>query len=71
MLLESPGQMLDILFVNCFYAQNATNHIFTNPQQKNITILTDRHMIHSVCPEYPAIKTEEKKVAQATAKNKG
>jgi hypothetical protein len=35
--------------------------IFTNPQQKNITILTDRHMIHSVCLEYPASKAEEKK----------
>src|ERR1043165_7991940 len=34
--------------------------IFTNPQQKNITILTDRHMIHSVCLECPATKAEEK-----------
>ena len=30
--------------------------IFTNPQQKNITILTDRRMIHSVCLECPATK---------------
>ncbi|CAI2195345.1 19322_t:CDS:2, partial [Funneliformis geosporum] len=34
--------------------------IFTNPQQKNITILTDRRMIHSVCLECPATKAEEK-----------
>src|SRR6266540_1095460 len=34
--------------------------IFTNLQQKNITILTDRYMIHSVCLEYPATKAEEK-----------
>ena len=34
--------------------------IFTNPQQKNITILTDRHMIHSVCLECPATKAEER-----------
>src|ERR1043165_1467599 len=34
--------------------------IFTNPQQKNITILTDRCMIHSVCLECPATKAEEK-----------
>jgi hypothetical protein len=34
--------------------------IFTNPQQKNITILTDRRMIHSVCLECPATKAEER-----------
>jgi hypothetical protein len=34
--------------------------IFTNPQQKNITILTDRRMIHSICLECPATKAEEK-----------
>ena len=34
--------------------------IFTNSQQKNITILTDRHMIHSVCLECPATKAEER-----------
>ncbi|GBB85395.1 hypothetical protein RclHR1_11950003 [Rhizophagus clarus] len=34
--------------------------IFTNPLQKNITILTDRRMIHSVCLECPATKAEEK-----------
>src|SRR3954463_634987 len=34
--------------------------IFTNPQQKNITILTDRRMIHSICLECPTIKTEER-----------
>ena len=45
--------------------------IFTNPLQKNITILTDRRMIHSVCLECPATKAEEKKkVSQATAKIK-
>jgi len=40
--------------------------IFTNPQQENITILTDRRMIHSAYLKCPATKTEEKKVAQAT-----
>jgi hypothetical protein len=34
--------------------------IFTNPQQKNITILTDRRMIHSICLECPTTKTEER-----------
>jgi len=34
--------------------------IFTNPQQKNITILTDRRMIHSICLECPITKTEER-----------
>ncbi|CAB4488988.1 hypothetical protein RhiirA5_417183 [Rhizophagus irregularis] len=34
--------------------------IFTNPQQKNITILTDRYMIHSVCLECPATKVKER-----------
>jgi hypothetical protein len=34
--------------------------IFTNPLQKNITILTDRRMIHSICFECPATKAEEK-----------
>jgi len=34
--------------------------IFTNLQQKNITILTDRRMIHSVCLECPATKAKEK-----------
>ncbi|RIA96788.1 hypothetical protein C1645_753979 [Glomus cerebriforme] len=34
--------------------------IFTNSQQKNITILTGRRMIHSVCLECPAIKAKEK-----------
>ncbi|PKK57091.1 hypothetical protein RhiirC2_798679 [Rhizophagus irregularis] len=34
--------------------------IFTNPQQKNITILTDRHMIHSVCLECPTTKVKER-----------
>src|SRR6266542_1984233 len=36
--------------------------IFTNPQQKNITILTNRRMIHSVCLECPATKAEERNV---------
>jgi hypothetical protein len=34
--------------------------IFTNSQQKNITILTDRRMIHSICLECPATKAEKK-----------
>src|SRR3954454_22001408 len=34
--------------------------IFTNSQQKNITILTDRHMIHSICLECSTTKAEEK-----------
>ena len=34
--------------------------IFTNPQQKNITILTDRRMIYSVCLKYPATKAKER-----------
>ena len=34
--------------------------IFTNPQQKNITILTDRRMIHNVCLECSTIKAEER-----------
>src|SRR3954451_12054017 len=34
--------------------------IFTNSQQKNITILTDRRMIHIVCLECPATKTKER-----------
>ncbi|RIA97631.1 hypothetical protein C1645_752029 [Glomus cerebriforme] len=34
--------------------------IFTNLQQKNITILTDRCMIHSVCLECPATKAKER-----------
>ena len=36
--------------------------IFTNPQQKNITILTDRRMVHSICLKYPTTKTEERNV---------
>ncbi len=34
--------------------------IFTNLQQKNITILTNRHMIHSVCLECSATKAKER-----------
>ncbi|RIA94963.1 hypothetical protein C1645_817337 [Glomus cerebriforme] len=33
--------------------------IFTNLQQKNITIFTNRRMIHNVCLEYSAIKAKE------------
>ncbi|CAI2190102.1 10249_t:CDS:1 [Funneliformis geosporum] len=34
--------------------------IFTNLQQKNITILTDRRMINSVCLECPTTKAKER-----------
>jgi len=34
--------------------------IFTNLLQKNITILTDKRMIYSVCLECPATKAEKK-----------
>ncbi|CAG8765606.1 8455_t:CDS:1, partial [Rhizophagus irregularis] len=59
-------------FVNCFYACPEYHEpIYTSPQQKNITILTDsRRMIHSVLLECSATKAEERKVAQVTAKIK-